>query len=66
MKSSSQVDGQLAHQIGEERNGPLQDRDDHEVAPLVVAADLRAELGDSALEVLLGDEDITDRVVRSH
>ena len=43
----------LAHQVGEEEHGALEHADHEQVAPLVVAADLGAELGDAPLQVLL-------------
>ena len=46
----------MTHQVGEEEDGALQHPDHEQVAALVVPADLAAELGDAALQVLLGDE----------
>ena len=53
----------MAHQIGEEEHRALQHADHEEVTPLVVAADLVAELGDAALQLLAGDEGLADRGV---
>ena len=52
-----------AHQVGEEEDGALQHADHDQVAALVVAADLGAQLGDPALQVLAGDEGLADRGV---
>ena len=61
MKSISQGIVERAHQVGDEEHGALEHADQHQVAALVVAADLRAELGDAALQVLAGDERLADR-----
>ena len=53
----------LAHQVGEEEDRALEHADHDQVAALVVAADLVAELGDAALQILAGDEGLADRRV---
>jgi hypothetical protein len=57
------VDGQAPHQVGEEGDRALQDRDQQGRAALVVAADLGAELGDPPLQLVLRDEHLADRVL---
>ena len=66
MKSSSQSISRL--RIRSARNGtaPFRIATSSGGASLVVAADLGAELGDPALQVLLGDEHLPDRVVGCH
>ena len=60
MKSISQGTVELAHQVGDEEHRALEHADHDQVAPLVVAADLGAELGDPALQVLGLDQDLAD------
>ncbi len=55
--------GELAHEVGDEEDGALQDADHEEVAALVVAADLRTELGHARRKIVLGDEGLADRRV---
>ena len=56
-------DGELAHQVGEEEHRALEHPDHHQVAALVVGADLGAELGDPALQVLGQTSDLPDHGV---
>ena len=57
-------DLELAHQVGDEEHGALEDADDQELAALVVAADLGAELTNPRREILLLDQGLADlRVV---
>ena len=56
-------DVELAHQVGEEEDRALEHADQDQVAALVVAADLGAELGDAPLELLGRDEGLADRGV---
>ena len=52
MKSISQGTVEVAHQVGDEQDRALEHADHDQVAALVVAADLGAELGDAPLQVL--------------
>ena len=63
MKSISHGTVELAHQVGEEQHRALEDPDHDEVAALVVAADLRAELARPCAQVLAVDEGLADRGV---
>ena len=56
-------DVEVAHQVGEEEHGALEHADHDQLAAGVVAADLRAQLGDAPLQVLSGDEGLADRGV---
>jgi len=51
----------VAHEVGEEEDGSLEDADEEEVAALVVGGDLRSELGDPLLQRRLLDQDLPDR-----
>src|SRR5436190_2573361 len=54
---------EMAHQVGHEEDGALEDADQEQVAALVVGGDLRAELGDPRAQRLLVDEDLADRAL---
>ena len=62
MKSTSQGDVELAHEVGEEEDGALEDADEQQLLALVVARDLLAQLADPPLEVVGLDEDLADSV----
>ena len=47
MKSTSQVPGICAHQVGEEEHRALEHADEQQVAALVVRADLAPEVADA-------------------
>src|SRR6266480_547924 len=53
-------DRQLAHQVGHEEDGPLEDADQQQVAARVISGDLRAELGDPGAQRLFVDQDLAD------
>jgi hypothetical protein len=53
----------VPHQVREEEDGALEDTDEEQVAALVVGRDLRAEIRDAALEVVLLDQDLRDRAL---
>jgi hypothetical protein len=55
-----------AGEVGEEDEARLQQRDEQELAPLVVARDLAAELLDAAAELLGAEEDLSDAGVCSY
>ena len=52
--------GQGQHDGRHEQHRPLEDADQDQVAALVVARELRAQLADPPLEVLVADEDLPD------
>ena len=54
---------QMAHEVGQEEDGALEDADEEQVAACVVGGDLRAELGDPPLERRLLDQDLRDRLL---
>ena len=64
MKSTSQGTVRWRIRSAMKTHRALEDADEDQVAALVVAADLLAELGDPPLEVLGGDEDLADRLRR--
>ena len=66
MKSTSHGTSSCAHQVGQEQHGTLQNADQHQILPRVVARDLRGQLADPALQILGRDEDLPDRVVAFH
>jgi hypothetical protein len=49
-----------AREVGEEDEARLQQRDEQELAALVVARDLPAELVDAAAQLLRAEEDLAD------
>jgi hypothetical protein len=51
-------------EVGQEDEARLQQRDEQEVAVLVVARDLRAELLDAAAQLLRAKKDLADSRVR--
>src|SRR5207249_8706706 len=51
------------HQVGHEEDRALEHADEQQVAAFVVDRDLLAELGDAALQPLLVDQDLRDRVL---
>ena len=66
MKSSSHGVCDLAHEVRQEEHGPLQDAHHEEVATLVVARDLGAQLGHAVLELVRLDDHLAHgRVVWS-
>jgi hypothetical protein len=54
------VDPDLAREIGEEDEARLQQRDEEQLAALVLAGDLGAELADARLQLLGREEDVAD------
>jgi hypothetical protein len=58
------LDRNRAREVGEEDEARLQQRDQQQVAILVVARDLRAELLDAAAELVGAEEDLADARVR--
>ena len=66
MKSTSHGISICAHQVGEEEDGALEHADQEQVAPGVVARDLRAELAHAVLQVVGLDEDLADARVAQH
>jgi hypothetical protein len=58
------LDRNRAREVGEEDEARLQQRDQQQVAILVVARDLRAELLDAAPELVGAEEDLADARVR--
>src|SRR5207237_8915121 len=54
-------DRELAHQVGHEEDGPLEDADQEQVAARVVDGDLGAELGYPGAQRLLVDQNFADR-----
>jgi hypothetical protein len=57
------VDPDLAREVGEEDEARLQQRDEQQLAALVVARDLGAELADTRLQLLRREEDVADPAV---
>jgi hypothetical protein len=49
-------------EVGEEEDARLQRGHEHRLATLVVACDLRAELGDPRLDLAGGEIDLTERL----
>ena len=67
MKSTSQRDVDVAHQVGQEEERALEHADQQQVLARVVGGDdLRAELRIAVLELVGLDEDLADRVVAEH
>ena len=60
MKSTSQGTLELAHQVRQEEDRALQHADQEQLAALVVARDLLAELLHAVREVVGLDEDLAD------
>jgi hypothetical protein len=58
------VDPDLAREVGEEDEARLQQRDQEQLAPLVLAGDLGPELADPRLQLLRREEDVADPAVR--
>ena len=56
-------DVEVAHQVGQEEDGALEDADQQQVAPLVVARDLGRHLLDAVLKLVRLDEDLPDVLV---
>lgn len=54
----------LPGEIRDEDEGALEDRDEQQVAILVVPGDVGAQLGDAGPNLLLGEVDAADRAVR--
>ena len=54
------ADVQMAHQVGQEQEGALQDPDQEQVLALVVAGDLLRHRPDAVLQVVRLDEDLAD------
>jgi hypothetical protein len=52
------VDPELAREVGEEDEARLQERDQQQLAALVVAGDLGAELVDARVQLRGGEEDV--------
>ncbi len=63
MKSTSHGIVDRAHEVGEEEHRALEDADEQQVATVVVAGDLGAELADAVLELVGLDEDLADHRV---
>ena len=57
------MDPDLARQVGEEDEARLQQRDQEQLAALVVAGDLGAQLAYPRLELLRREEDVADPAV---
>ena len=49
----------MAHQVGEEEHGALEDADHDQVPPGVVVADLAPQLGHPPLQILAGDQGLS-------
>jgi hypothetical protein len=58
------LDRDRAREVGEEDEARLQQRDEQQVAVLVVARDLRAQLLDAAAQLVGAEEDLADACVR--
>jgi hypothetical protein len=58
------LDRDRAREVGEEDEARLQQRDQQQVAVLVVARDLRAQLVDAAAQLVRAEEDLADPRVR--
>jgi hypothetical protein len=58
------LDRDRAREVGEEDEARLQQRDEQQVAVLVVARDLRAQLLDAAAQLVGAEEDLADARVR--
>jgi len=58
------LDRDRAREVGEEDEARLQQRDQQQVAILVVARDLRAQLLDAAAQLVGAEEDLADARVR--
>jgi hypothetical protein len=54
------LDRDRPREVGEEDEARLQQRDEEEVAALVVARDVRAQLLDAAAQLLGAEEDLAD------
>jgi hypothetical protein len=54
------LDPHRAREVGQEDEARLQQRDEQQVAALVVARDLGSELLDAAAQLLGGEEDLAD------
>ena len=63
MKSTSQGTSRLAHQVRQEEERALQDADQQQAAALVVGGDLLAQRLHAVRELVLLDEDLSDRRV---
>jgi hypothetical protein len=57
------VDRDRAREVGQEDEARLQQRDQEQVAALVLARDLGAELADARLQLLGREEDVADPAV---
>jgi len=57
------VDPDLPGEVGQEDEARLQQRDQEQLAALVVAGDLGAQLADTRLQLLRGEEDVADPAV---
>jgi hypothetical protein len=58
------LDRDRAREVGEEDEARLQQRQEQQVAVLVVARDLRAQLLDAAAQFVGAEEDLADARVR--
>jgi hypothetical protein len=54
------LDPDCAREVGEEDEARLQQRDEQQLAALVVARDVGSELFDAAAQLLGGEEDLAD------
>jgi hypothetical protein len=53
------MDGNRAREVGQEDEARLQQRDEQQVAPGVVAGDVGAQLVDARAQLIRGEEDLT-------
>jgi hypothetical protein len=58
------LDRDRAREVGEEDEARLQQRDQQQVAALVVARDVGAQLLDAAAQLVRTEEDLADALVR--
>jgi hypothetical protein len=59
-------DRDRSREVGQEDEARLQQRDEQQVAPGVVAGDVRAELGDPGLQLFRREKDFTDAGIGSY